>query len=165
MKHIGKKWGRTKRKKGKVVIDKDTGRKLITAITCVACFKAKKKCVYANGSSKRCNYCSNRRIDCIKRLDRRCQKIWHESGRQARFKTSDTSESGHIQKKRRLEYTPVEKDDQTKENLSEDSEMPELPSPEQPLKKLNIKSESPSNSKYYRNLLNPEPVGSDLLSH
>ena len=36
-----KKWGRTKRKKGKVVIDKETGRKLITAITCVACFKVK----------------------------------------------------------------------------------------------------------------------------
>lgn len=170
-----KKWGRTKRKKGKVVIDKETGRKLITAITCVACFKAKKKCIYANGSSKRCNYCANRRIECVKRLDRRCQKIWHESGRQARFKTSGEQNS----KKKRIEYAPVTKEEEEqerKENLTdismidpEISQIPELPSPEHPSinGKSNIKIEAPSEMKYYRNLLNPEPghlLGSDLLT-
>merc|ERR1712150_28894 len=85
MKKIGKRWGRSKRAKGKVDIDKSTGRKLITAITCVACFKAKKKCIYADQNAKRCNYCLNRGINCVKRIDRRCQKIWHESGRRARL--------------------------------------------------------------------------------
>merc|ERR1719273_1158355 len=85
MKKIGKRWGRSKRAKGKVDIDKSTGRKLITAITCVACFKAKKKCIYADQNAKRCNYCLNRGIDCVKRIDRRCQKVWHESGRRARL--------------------------------------------------------------------------------
>lgn len=79
-----KKWGRTKRAKGKVDIDKSTGRKLITAITCMSCFRAKKKCVYADANASSCNYCLNRGNECIKRLDRRCQKIWHESGRRAR---------------------------------------------------------------------------------
>lgn len=85
LKKIGKRWGRSKRAKGKVDIDKATGRKLITAITCVACFKAKKKCIYADQNAKRCNYCLNRGINCVKRIDRRCQKIWHESGRRARL--------------------------------------------------------------------------------
>jgi len=85
MKKIGKRWGRSKRAKGKVDIDKATGRKLITAITCVACFKAKKKCIYADQNAKRCNYCLNRGINCVKRIDRRCQKVWHESGRRARL--------------------------------------------------------------------------------
>jgi len=85
LKKIGKRWGRSKRAKGKVDIDKATGRKLITAITCVACFKAKKKCIYADQNAKRCNYCLNRGINCVKRIDRRCQKVWHESGRRARL--------------------------------------------------------------------------------
>merc|ERR1719480_467635 len=85
LKKIGKRWGRSKRAKGKVDIDKTTGRKLITAITCVACFKAKKKCIYADQNAKRCNYCLNRGINCVKRIDRRCQKVWHESGRRARL--------------------------------------------------------------------------------
>jgi len=84
-KFAGKRWGRAKRAKGKVDIDKKTGRKLITAITCVACFKAKKKCMYADQNARSCNYCLNRGINCVKRIDRRCQKIWHESGRRARF--------------------------------------------------------------------------------
>jgi hypothetical protein len=85
LKKINKRWGRSKRAKGKVDIDKATGRKLITAITCVACFKAKKKCIYADQNAKRCNYCLNRGINCVKRIDRRCQKVWHESGRRARL--------------------------------------------------------------------------------
>jgi len=80
-----KKWGRAKRAKGKVRIDPATGRKLITAITCIQCFNAKKKCIYADASAAQCNYCVNRNTECIKRLDRRCQKIWHESGRRARY--------------------------------------------------------------------------------
>lgn len=85
LKKIGKRWGRSKRAKGKVNIDKASGRKLITAITCVDCFKAKKKCIYADQNAKRCNYCLNRDISCVKRIDRRCQKVWHESGRRARL--------------------------------------------------------------------------------
>lgn len=69
-----------KRATGKVSYDKNSGKKVITAATCVACFRSKKKCIYTVGSDS-CTLCSKRGQACIKRIDRRCQKIWTETGR------------------------------------------------------------------------------------
>lgn len=69
-----------KRATGKVSYDKNSGKKVITAATCVACFRSKKKCIYTVGSDS-CTLCSKRGQTCIKRIDRRCQKIWTETGR------------------------------------------------------------------------------------
>lgn len=75
---VGKK--KHKRATGKVSYDKDSGKKVITAATCVACFRSKKKCIYRVGSDS-CTLCAKRNQPCIKRIDRRCQKIWTETGR------------------------------------------------------------------------------------
>jgi len=69
-----------KRATGKVSYDKNSGKKVITAATCVACFRSKKKCIYTVGSDS-CTLCTKRGQTCIKRIDRRCQKIWTETGR------------------------------------------------------------------------------------
>lgn len=157
-----KKWGRAKRKKGKVIIDKETGRKLITAITCVACFKAKKKCVYATAEAKKCNYCINRDICCVKRLDRRCQKIWHESGRQARLKSEPKKEPTEENE------TKPEPAERKKEDLELNS-LPILTSPKAKRRKINheykditdtVKVEPLSESFFYEN---ENIQGSDLL--
>jgi len=76
-KFVGKE--RRKRATGKTSYDKQ-GKKVITAATCVACFKSKKKCLYQMGASK-CTLCSKRNQECVQRIDRRCQKIWNETGR------------------------------------------------------------------------------------
>jgi len=69
-----------KRATGKVSYDKNSGKKVITAATCVACFRSKKKCIYTVGSDS-CTLCTKRGQTCVKRIDRRCQKIWTETGR------------------------------------------------------------------------------------
>jgi len=69
-----------KRATGKVHYDKSSGKRVITAATCVACFRSKKKCIYTVGSDS-CTLCSKRNQPCVKRIDRRCQKIWTETGR------------------------------------------------------------------------------------
>jgi len=44
------------------------------------CYKAKKKCLYTLGYDS-CTRCQKRGQPCVKRVDRRCQKVWSESGR------------------------------------------------------------------------------------
>jgi len=78
---VGKSSARNrKRATGKVSYDKNSGKRVITAATCVACFRSKKKCIYTVGSDS-CTLCSKRGQPCVKRIDRRCQKIWTETGR------------------------------------------------------------------------------------
>lgn len=76
---IGKK-GKRRRATGRATIDPASGKKLITAATCVECYKAKKKCIYSLGSEV-CFRCAKKGGKCVKRVDRRCQKIWTETGR------------------------------------------------------------------------------------
>jgi len=168
LKKIGKRWGRSKRAKGKVDIDKSTGRKLITAITCVACFKAKKKCIYADQNAKRCNYCLNRGINCVKRIDRRCQKIWHESGRRARLvsikerKRSNeelkSEEAVRLSAGRLSSTSDMETETETDLLLS-------LPNPDPILRGppilQDIKQEIGDG--FCKNLLRVEPLGSEFL--
>lgn len=73
--------GKTKSRRatGKTSYD-PSGKKVITAATCVACFKSKKRCIYRLGAD-RCVLCDKRNQECVKRVDRRCQKVWNETGR------------------------------------------------------------------------------------
>jgi len=160
LKKIGKRWGRSKRAKGKVDIDKTTGRKLITAITCVACFKAKKKCIYADQNAKRCNYCLNRGINCVKRIDRRCQKIWHESGRRARLVSIKAS-------KRAGEDMKSEENGRMSDmDTDNDADMLlNLPNPDPILQAPPILSDikQEMGDGFCKNLLRVEPLGSEFL--
>lgn len=76
---VGKRKSR-RRATGIATIDPGTGKKVITAATCQDCYKAKKKCIYTLGYDA-CNRCAKRGVECVKRVDRRCQKVWCESGR------------------------------------------------------------------------------------
>lgn len=76
---VGKKTNR-RRATGIATIDPKTGKKIITAATCMDCYKAKKKCLYTLGFDS-CTRCQKRGQTCVKRVDRRCQKVWSESGR------------------------------------------------------------------------------------